>query len=82
MQALARLPAGTQAKTLEDWQQQFQVVVDKELLLFEARAQGLEETVAASIVAWERNQLVEELLAREMGEALKWTEAELVEFFC
>ena len=81
MQALARLPAGTQAKTLEDWQQQFQVVVDKELLLFEARAQGLEETVAASIVAWERNQLVEELLAREMGEALKWTEAELVEFF-
>ena len=81
MQALERLPAGTQAKSLEDWQQQFQVVVDKELLLFEARAQGLEETVAASIVAWERNQLVEELLAREMGEALKWTEAELVEFF-
>ena len=80
-QALERLPAGTQAKTLEDWRQQFQVVVDKELLLFEARAQGLEETIAASIVAWERNQLVEELLEREMGEALKWTEAELAEFF-
>ena len=80
-EALARLPAGNQAKTLDDWRGQFQVLVDKELLLFEARTQGFEERVAASVEAWERNHLVEELLAREMGDQLTWTEAELVEFF-
>ena len=79
--ALERLPAGTQAKTLDDWRGQFQVLVDKELLLFEARAQGLEKMVETTVVAWERNQLVEELLALEMGEALTWTEAELAAFF-
>ena len=79
--ALERLPAGTQAKTLDDWRRQFQVLVDKELLLFEARAQGMEQVVANAVVAWERNQLVEELLTREMGEALRWTDAELAAFF-
>jgi hypothetical protein len=79
--ALAKLPTGIRAKTLDDWRRQFQVLVDKELLLFEARAQDLDRTVAATVATWERNQLVEELLAREMGEALVWTEAELAAFF-
>ena len=79
--ALEKLPAGTQAKTLDDWRRQFQVLIDKELLLFEARAQDLDRVVAAAVAAWERNQLVEKLLAREMGEALVWTEAELAAFF-
>ena len=81
IQALERLPAGAQDKTLDDWQNQFQVLIDKELLLFEARAQELDQVVAAAVEAWERNQLVDELLAREMSEALTWTETELAAFF-
>ena len=79
--ALAKLPAGNQAKTLTDWRQQFQVLVDKELLLYEARAQFLDRAVAPAVAAWERNEMVDALLAREMGEALEWTEAELADFF-
>ena len=79
--ALEKLPAGNQAKTLADWRQQFQVLVDKELLLYEARAQFLDRAVAPAVAAWERSELVEALLAREMGAALKWTEAELTDFF-
>lgn len=79
--ALEKLPTGTQAKTLEDWRRQFQVLVDKELLLHEARLQGLDPAVAPVVQAWERTQLVEELLEREMGEALAWNDAELVAFF-
>lgn len=79
--ALEKLPAGSNAQTLADWRRQFQALIDKELLLLEARAQGLEETVAGAMAAWERKALVEQLLAREMGEQLAYTEPELAEFF-
>lgn len=79
--ALEKLPAGSEAQPLADWRRQFQALIDKELLLLEARAQGLDEAVAGAMAAWERQELVEELLVREMGEQLAHTETELAEFF-
>ncbi len=79
--ALAKLPAGSQAQPLADWRRQLQTLIDKELLLLEARAQGLDEAIAGAMAAWERQERVEALLAREMGEQLTYTETELAEFF-
>ena len=79
--ALEKLPAGSEAQPLADWRRQFQALIDKELLLLEARAQGLDEAIASAMTAWERKELVEELLVREMGEQLAHTETELAEFF-
>ena len=79
--ALEKLPTGSEAQTLADWRSQFQALIDKELLLLEARAQGLDEAVAGAIAAWERKELVETLLVREMGEQLAYGETELAEFF-
>ena len=79
--ALEKLPAGSEAQTLADWRRQFQALIDKELLLLEAHAQGLDEAVAGAMAAWERKELVEALLVREMGDQLAYTEPELVEFF-
>ncbi|MCY4604820.1 MAG: hypothetical protein OXE49_11365, partial [Gemmatimonadetes bacterium] len=79
--ALEKLPASSEAQTLADWRSQFQVLIDKELLLLEARAQGLDEAVAGAVAIWERKELVEALLVREMGEQLAYTEPELAEFF-
>ena len=79
--ALEKLPAGSEAQTLADWRRQFQALIDKELLLLEARAQGLDEAVAGAVAAWERKELVEQLLVREMGEQLAYAEPELAEFF-
>ena len=79
--ALEKLPAGSEAQPLADWRRQFQTLIDKELLLLEAHAQGLDEAVADAMAAWERKERVEALLAREMGEQLAYTETELAEFF-
>ena len=79
--ALEKLPTGSDAQPLADWRRQFQALIDKELLLLEAQAQGLDETVAGAMAAWERKELVESLLVREMGEQLAYAEAELAEFF-
>ena len=79
--ALEKLPAGSEAQTLADWRRQFQALIDKELLLLEAHAQGLDEAVAGAVAAWERKALVEQLLVREMSEQLAYAETELAEFF-
>ncbi len=79
--ALEKLPASSKAQPLADWRRQFQALIDKELLLLEAHAQGLDEAVADAMAAWERQERVEALLAREMGEQLAYTETELAEFF-
>ena len=79
--ALEKLPAGSEAQPLADWRRQFQALIDKELLLLEAQAQGLDEAVAGAVAAWERKELVESLLVREMGDQLAYAETELAEFF-
>ena len=79
--ALEKLPARSEVQPLADWRRQLQALIDKELLLLEARAQGLDEAVAGAMAAWERKELVESLLVRAMGEQLAYTEPELAEFF-
>ena len=79
--ALEKLPTGSEAQPLADWRRQLQALIDKELLLLEARAQGLDEAVAGAMAAWERKELVEQLLVRKQGEQLAYTETELAEFF-
>ena len=79
--ALEKLPASSKAQPLADWRRQLQALIDKELLLLEAHAQGLDEAVADAMAAWERKERVEALLAREMGKQLTYTETELTEFF-
>jgi hypothetical protein len=81
-EALQRL-GGAAAQTLEEWRQQFQVLVDKHLLLAEARRRNLQTDVSVlrAVAAWERDKMIDELLRREMGEELTWDEAELETFF-
>ena len=79
--ALEKLPTGSEAQPLADWRRQFQALIDKELLLLEARAQGLDAGVAEAMAAWERKELVEALLVRERGEQLAYAETELAAFF-
>lgn len=79
--ALAKLPAGSKAQPLADWRRQLQALIDKELLLLEAQAQGLDDSVAGAMAAWERKELVEQLLGRALGEQLAYTESELAAFF-
>lgn len=79
--ALAKLPAGSKAQTLADWRRQLQALIDKELLLLEAQAQGLDEAVAQAMAAWEREELVEHLLGRTLGDPSAHTESELAAFF-
>ncbi len=79
--ALEKLPASREAQPLADWRRQLQALIDKELLLLEAQAQGLDEAIADAMAVWERQERVEALLAREMGERLTYTEAELAAFF-
>ncbi len=79
--ALEKLPAGNQAQPLADWRRQFQALIDQQLLLLEAQAQGLDEEIAAAMAAWQRKQLVEALLERTMGQQLAYGETELAAFF-
>jgi len=81
-EALQRLDA-TGAQTLEEWRQQFQVLVDKHLLLAEARKHNLQTDakVLRAVAAWERDKMIGELMRREMGDELTWDEAELEAFF-
>jgi len=82
-EALQRLVADTQTLTLEEWRQQFQILIDTNLLLVTARERGLNEQpfVRQAVASWERNWLVGQLLQREMAEELSWSEEELSAFY-
>jgi len=84
-QALARLDVASDSteKTPEEWRQWFQLLIDRELLLIEARRQGLENDaqVEQEVKTWERTQLIQTLLQAEMGDQLSWNERELRDFF-
>jgi len=83
-QVVDRLHAsGNPAVTAEERRQRFQLLVDRELLLLEARELKLDEDprVREEIQAWERARLIEALLQAEMGPQLTWDEEELKSFF-
>lgn len=82
-EVLQRLGSDAQALTLEQWRQQFQLVIDRELMMREARRRNLHEeaSVQNAVRAWERNRLVSKLIELEMGDGLSWTEEELRSFY-
>jgi len=82
-EVLQRLGNDHQALTLEQWRQQFQLLVDRELMMHEARRRSLheDETVLNAVQAWERNRLVSTLIELEMGDGMSWTEQELSAFY-
>ena len=82
-EVLQRLGSDHQALTLEQWRQQFQLLVDRELMMREARRRSLheDETVLNAVQAWERNRLVSTLIEMEMGDGMSWTEQELSAFY-
>ena len=82
--ALQKLEGGgSPALTLEEWRARFQLLVDRQLLLLEARERGLYDgpEVVREAEAWETNRLIDSLIELEMGAALQWGEEELREFF-
>lgn len=70
---------GPTAKALEEWHRQFQLLIDKQLLLIEAAQQGIDRQ--QEMKAWERLQLIEALLQADMAAQLSWDEGELENFF-
>lgn len=82
-EVLQRLGNSHQALTLEQWRQQFQLVIDRELMMREARRRNLHQdaNVLSAVQAWERNRLVSTLIELEMGDELSWTEEELGTFY-
>ena len=82
-EVLQRLGNDHQALTLEQWRQQFQLLVDRELMMSEARRRNLheDEAVLNAVQAWERNRLVSTLIELEMGDDMSWTEQELSTFY-
>ena len=81
--ALQRLGGDSQTLTLDEWRQQFQILIDTHLLLATARERGLGEqpSVQQAVAIWERNQLINQLLQREMAAELSWSEEELNAFY-
>ena len=82
-QAMAKLDVSFSDMAQEEWRQWLQLLIDRELLLLEARRLGLERNaqVEQEVNAWERARLIETLLQAEMGEQLSWDEGELRAFF-
>ena len=82
--ALDKLDAADdEVRSLEEWRQQFQLLIDRELLWRQARVLGLDRAaeVVEQVYAWERARLTDMLLQAEMGSQLEWDESELTEYF-
>ena len=82
--ALGKLASsgGDEAADLEAWRKRFQLLVDKELLLLEARSLGLEDDseVRGRVQGWARAHLTEALAETLMADRLRWDEAQLRSF--
>ena len=71
------------ALTLKEWRSRFQLLIDRQLLLLEARRRNLfdDPDVSREVEAWETAHLTDLLVELEMGASLQWGEEELREFF-
>ncbi|NKB66515.1 MAG: hypothetical protein GKR89_05600 [Candidatus Latescibacteria bacterium] len=83
--ALAKLegPSEDAVRSAAEWREQFQLLIDRELLWREAQGQGLDKSpeVLRRLRSWERAQLTQALLQAEMGDRLGWDENELATYF-
>lgn len=82
--AAEKLGTGSgQTQTLDDWRRQLQLLIDRQLLLFEGRQQGLDTApqVLQALQTWERGKQIELLMKKQLGGQLAWDDAQLAEFY-
>ncbi|MBM3279626.1 MAG: peptidylprolyl isomerase [Candidatus Handelsmanbacteria bacterium] len=82
--AAEKLGTGSgETQTLDDWRRQLQLLIDRQLLLFEGRQQGLDNApqVLQALETWERGKQIELLMKKQLGGRLAWDDAQLAEFF-
>ena len=77
------LGVNTTSSTLEDWRQQLQLLIDKRLLVLEARRLGLDSSreVQAAVDVSQRRGLTESLLKRSFGQLLNPDETAIRAYF-
>ena len=62
------------ASTLKEWRSRLQLLIDRQLLLLEARRRNLydDPDVSREVEAWETARLTDLLVELEMGASLQW----------
>ncbi len=74
---------GASDTTPAKWRQRLQLLIDRQLLVLEARKLGFydDPSVRREVELWERSRVLPELLQTEAGDADRFTEDELHEFY-
>ena len=81
-QAVARIDVSGDDRTLEQWRRRLQLLIDRQLLVMEARRRGFHDDprVLAGVAQWRRSRLLRSLIDREAGARLPGEE-EVRDFF-
>ena len=81
-QAVARIDVSGDDNTLEQWRHRLQLLVDRQLLVMEARKRGFHDDpcVLGEVAQWRRSRLLKGLIDREAGTRLA-DEEEVRDFF-
>ena len=74
---------GASDTTTATWRQRLQLLIDRQLLILEARQLGFydDPRVLREVEVWERSRVIPELLETEVGDADRFTEDELHAFY-
>ena len=80
--AVAKLDVSGADNTLEQWRRRLQILIDRQLLLIEARKRGFydDPDLLSAVAQWRRSQLLKSLLDRQIG-ANRPGEDEVRDFF-
>ena len=70
--AMARIDVSRDDNTLEQWRHRLQLLIDRQLLVMEARKRGFHEDprVLGEVAQWRRSRLLKGLIDREVGPRL------------
>ena len=81
-QAVARIDVSGEDNTLEQWRHRLQLLIDRQLLVTEARKRGFHDDprVLDGVAQWRRSRLLKGLIDREAGTRLA-DEEEVRDFF-
>ncbi len=80
--AMARIDVSRDDNTLEQWRRRLQLLIDRQLLVMEARKRGFHDDprVLGEVAQWRRSRLLKGLVDREAGTRLA-EEEEVRDFF-
>ena len=73
----------SETTTATQWRQRLQLLIDRQLLIQEARELGFHDDpkVLREVELWERSRVIAELLETEAGDVSRFTEEELHQFY-